>query len=145
DVIGPSGRAILRALIDGETHPERLLARTTGRLKAPRERLLEGLRGGSTDHHRFLLGLHLEQIDALERSIARWEAQLAKLVESFRECVALLTTIPGISHTTAQVIVAEIGLDMSRFPTAGHLISWAGLCPRMDESAGKRRSTRVRS
>jgi transposase len=144
DVIGPSGRAILRALIDGETQPERLLARTTGRLKASRERLVEGLRGLPTEHHRFLLGLHLEQIEALERSIARVEAQLAKLIEPFRERIALLTTIPGVSDTTAQIIVAEIGLDMSRFPTAGHLISWAGLCPRMDESAGKRRSTRVR-
>lgn len=128
DVIGPSGRAILRALVDGETQPERLLARTTGRLKASRERLVEELRGLPTEHHRFLLGLHLEQIEALERSIARVEVQLAKLIEPFRERIALLTTIPGVSDTTAQIIVAEIGLDMSRFPTAGHLISRAGLC-----------------
>lgn len=144
DVLGPSGRAILRALIAGETDPERVLARTTGRLRASRERLVEGLRGVLREHQRFLLGLHLEQIEALEHSIARVEAQIATLVEPFRERVALLPTIPGVSDRTAQVIVAEIGLEMHRFPTAGHLISWAGLCPRMDESAGKRRSTRVR-
>jgi len=144
DVLGPSGRAILRALIEGETDPERLWRRTTGRLKASRERLLEALRGVPSEHQRFLLALHVEQIEALERGIARVEAQIATLIAPFRERVALLTTIPGVRETTAQVIVAEIGLDMSRFPTAGHLISWAGLCPRMDESAGKRRSTRVR-
>lgn len=144
DVIGTSGRAILRGLVEGESDPAKLLARTTGRLKAPRERLIEGLRGVVSEHHRFLLGLHLDQIEALERGIARVEAQIAKLVAPFRERVELLTTIPGVSDTTAQVIVAEIGLDMSRFATAGHLVSWAGLCPRMDESAGKRRSTRIR-
>lgn len=144
DLIGPSGRAILRALVEGEADPERLLGRTTGKLKAPRQRLLEGLTGLVTAHHRFLLGLHLDQIAALERSIARVEVQIEAILEPFRERVALLTTIPGVRDTTAQILVAEIGLDMSRFPTAGHLISWAGLCPRMDQSAGKHRSTRVR-
>jgi transposase len=144
-ISGPSGRQILRALVAGETDPARLLAHSTGRLKAPRARLLEARRGVPTAHHRFLLGFHLDQIEALERGITRVEAQIATLIAPFRERVTLLTTIPGVSDTTAQVIVAEIGLDMGRFPTAGHLISWAGLCPRMDESAGKRRSTRVRA
>lgn len=144
DILGASGRAIVRALIEGETDPERLLARTNGKLKAPPEQLLEGLRGMASDHHRFLLRLHLDQIEALERGIGQIEAQMESLIRPFRECVDRLTTIPGVSHTVARVIVAEIGIDMTRFPTAGHLISWAGLCPRMDESAGKRRSTRVR-
>ena len=144
DLLGTSGRAILRALIAGETDPERLLEHTTGRLEAPRERLLDGLRGVVTDHHRFMLRLHLRQVESLERSIAQLERQIARLLRPFRGRVEQLATIPGVSDTVAQVLVAEIGLDMTRFPTAGHLISWAGLCPRMDESAGKRRSTRVR-
>jgi len=144
DLLGTSGRAILKALIAGETDPERLLAHTTGQLKAPRERLLDGLRGVVTDHHRFMLRLHLRQIESLESGVVQLERQIEKLLRPFRDRVERLTTIPGVSHTVAHVLVAEIGLDMARFPTAGHLVSWAGLCPRMDESAGKRRSTRVR-
>ena len=144
DLLGTSGRAILKALIAGETDPARLLEHTTGRLEAPRERLLDGLRGVVTDHHRFMLRLHLRQVESLESGIAQLERQIARLLRPFRGRVEQLATIPGVSDTVAQVLVAEIGLDMTRFPTAGHLISWAGLCPRMDESAGKRRSTRVR-
>jgi len=144
DLLGTSGRAILRALIAGESDPERLLEHTTGRLRASRERLLEGLHGRVTDHHRFMLRLHLRQIEALEAGIAQLERQIAKLLRPFRSRIERLTTIPGVSDTVAQVLVSEIGMDMARFPTPGHLVSWAGLCPRMDESAGKRRSTRVR-
>lgn len=144
DLLGTSGRAILKALIAGETDPERLLEHTTGRLKTPRERLLDGLRGVVTDHHRFIIRLHLRQIESLESGIVQLERQIEKLLRPFRDRVERLTTIPGVSHIVAQVLVAEIGLDMTRFPTAGHLVSWAGLCPRMDESAGKRRSTRLR-
>lgn len=144
DLLGTSGRAILKALIAGETDPERLLEHTTGKLRAPRERLLDGLRGVVTDHHRFMLKLHLRQIDALETGIGQLERQMEKLLRPFRERVEQLATIPGVSDTVAQVLIAEIGLDMSRFPTSGHLVSWAGLCPRMDQSAGKRRSNRVR-
>ncbi len=143
-LLGTSGRAILKALIAGETDPERLLEHTTGRLRAPRERLLEGLRGAVTDHHRFMLKLHLRQIDSLDSSIRLLERQMGKLLRPFRQRVEQLATIPGVSDTVAQVLIAEIGLDMTRFPTSGHLVSWAGLCPRMDESAGKRRSNRVR-
>jgi transposase len=144
DILGTSGRAILRAIIAGETDPEKLLACTTGKLKAPRERLIEGLRGLVSEHHRFLLQLHLEQIQAIERGIAKVEAQIEELIRPFRADVERLTTMPGVSDTVAQALVAEIGVDMTRFPTAGHLVSWAGLCPRMDESGGKRRSTRIR-
>ena len=144
DVLGTSGRAILDALVSGETDPERLVDLTNGRLKASRTSLVEALRGRVREHHRFLLKLHLEQIDALQAAVRGVEARLGATLEPFRERAALLTTIPGVSETVAQVIVSEIGFDMARFPTAAHLISWAGLCPHSDESAGKRRSTRVR-
>jgi len=144
DIAGTSGRAILRAIIAGETSPEKLLAVTTGRLRANRNTLIEALRGRIRPHHRFLLKLHLDQIETLERSIESVDREVGSTIEPFRAKVARLVTMPGISDVTAQVLVSEIGVDMSRFPTAGHLISWAGLCPRNDESAGKRRSTRLR-
>lgn len=144
DVSGTSGRAILRALIDGETSPEKLLATTTGRLRANRATLVEALRGRVRSHHRFLLKLHLDQIEALEKSIDAVDAEVGSTLDPFRDKVTRLMTMPGISDVAAQVIVSEIGVDMSRFPTAGHLVSWAGLCPRNDESAAKRRSTRLR-
>jgi transposase len=144
DVTGTSGRAILQALIDGKTSPEELLATTTGRLHADRPTLLEALRGRIRSPHRFLIQLHLGQIDALERSITGIDKEVGALLEPFHAKAQRLMTIPGISNVASQVIVSEIGTDMSRFPTAAHLISWAGLCPRNDESAGKRRSTRLR-
>jgi transposase len=144
DIVGVSGRAILNALVAGETEPERLVDLTRGRLKASRTALLDALHGRVTDHHRFMIKLHLTQIDALESAIATIEARIGDALGPFRAAVSLLTTMPGLSETTARVIIAEIGTDMSRFPSAGHLISWAGFCPRLDESAGKRRSTRTR-
>jgi transposase len=144
DILGQSGRALLQALIAGETDPERLVQLTTGRLKAPRAVLVEALRGRVRPHHRFLLKLHLDQIDALQAAVREVEARIGESTEPYRAAVELLDTIPGVNPTAAHVILGEIGLDMARFPTAAHLISWAGLCPRNDESAGKRRSTRVR-
>lgn len=144
DVLGKSGRAILNALVEGETNPERLADLTGGRLKAPREKLVEALRGRVREHHRFLLKLHLGQADALQMAVREVEARLGDALKPFRRNVELLMTIPGISDTAARVMVSEMGFDMSRFATAGHLVSWAGLCPRSDESAGKRRSTRIR-
>jgi transposase len=144
DITGKSGRAMLRALIEGKTDPEQLLSVTTGRLHAKRKTLLEALRGRVRTPHRFLLKLHLEQVEALEKAVESVDKEVGSLLEPFRTQVARLVTMPGISDVAAQVIVSEIGVDMGRFPTAGHLISWAGLCPRNDESAGKRRSTRVR-
>ena len=113
-------------------------------VKAPPERLRAALQGRVTERHRFLLRLHLRHIDALDTAIAEIDAEVNRDLDPFRQAVRQLQTIPGVSDLTAQVIVSEIGIDMSRFPTAGHLISWAGLCPRNDESAGKRRSTRLR-
>ena len=142
-VVGGSGRAILEALIKGQTNPEKLVE-LTHRLQASRETLIEALTGRVTKHHRFLLKLHLDQVKALEKSIARVEKEVASTLGPFRAAAELLTTMPGISDTVAQVVVSEVGVDMSRFPTPGNLISWAGLCPRNDESAGKRRSNRLR-
>lgn len=144
NIVGMSGRAILDAIVAGETNPEKLVALASDRLKASRKTLIEALRGNVTPHHRFLIKLHLDQIDALDRAIDAVEKEAGSALEPFRARADLLTTIPGVSDTVAQAIVSEIGVDMSRFPTVGHAISWAGLCPRNDESAGKRRSTRVR-
>ena len=144
DVTGTSGRAILEALIAGETEPATLAALANQRVRAPRGKLEEALRGRVTSHHRFLLRLHLRQLDALEGAVAEIDREVEAELEPFRAAVRLLSSIPGVSALSAEVIVAEIGTDMGRFPTAGHLLSWAGLCPRGDESAGKRRSTRLR-
>jgi transposase len=145
DILGVSGRAILLALVTGETDPERLADLAHRRLQTPRAQLVEALHGRVTAHHRFMIQLHVTQIAALETAVADVEARINEALGPFRAAVSLLTTMPGVSATAAAVIVAEIGDDMSTFPTAGHLVSWAGLCPRLDESAGKRRSTRTRS
>jgi transposase len=145
DILGTSGRTLVRALIAGETDPARLVTLTTGRLKASPAQLAEVLHGRVTPHHRFMLKLHLTQVEALEAAVADVEARIGEALAPFRAAVNLLTTMPGLRDTAAAVIIAEIGDDMRAFPTAGHLVSWAGLCPRLDESAGKRRSTRTRA
>jgi len=132
DVLGKSGRAILAALIAGETDPEKLAE------------LVEALRGRIRAHHQALLRIHLNLVEALCQALADVDARVGKTLAPIKHSARLLTTLPGVSELTAQVMVAEIGVDMARFPSAPHLISWAGLCPRNDESAGKRRSTRVR-
>ncbi len=144
DVLGKSGRAILAALVAGESDPVRLAALAGGRLKASRAELVAALHGRVTAHHRFMLQLHLTQIAALEAAVQELDARLEAALAPFRAVVDRLITIPGVSQVVARVLVAEIGPDLSRFPTAGHLVSWAGLCPRLHESAGKRLSTRVR-
>jgi len=144
DILGTSGRAILKALIAGETDPARLADLTTGRLKASRAQLMAALHGRVTAHHRFMIELHLTQIEALDSAVRKLEGHLGEALAPFRAAAGRLTTMPGLSDTAARVLIAEIGVDMTRFPSAGHLVSWAGLCPRLDESAGKRRSTRIR-
>ena len=144
DVMGKSGRAMIEALIAGETNPTKLASLADRRVKGSQDELREALRGRVTKHHRFLLRLHLTQIDALAAAMATIDAQVEESLEPFRTAVELITSIPGIKNLSAHVIVSEIGIDMSRFPSAAHLISWACLCPRNDESAGKRRSNRVR-
>jgi transposase len=144
DIIGMSGRRILKAMIAGETSPTKLTELGSKRLKCPRAGLTAALDGRVTEHHRFLIAHHLSLIEELERHIAAFDARIEKLLAPLRDAVAQLITIPGVSQVSAQVILAEIGADMTPFPTSGHLLSWAGLVPRLDESAGKRRSTRVR-
>jgi transposase len=144
DVMGKSGRAMLKALIAGVTDPAKLALLADGRLKASPAQLREALRGRVTKNHRFLLRLHLRQIDTLDDAIAAIDRQVEADIEPFRAAVKRLITAPGVKALGAQVILSEIGLDMSRFPSAAHLISWACICPRSDESAGKRRSTRIR-
>lgn len=144
DILGTSGRAMLEALIAGESDPVRLAALAGTRIRASPTQLSAALQGRVTRHHRFLLRLHLDQIDALGRAISAIDTEVEANVAPFRTLIPVLTSIPGIGELAARVLLAEIGTDMSRFPTAGHLISWAGLCPKNDESAGKRRSARMR-
>jgi transposase len=144
DVLGKSGRAILQALIDGENNPEKLADLAQGTARKKRAELVEALHGRVRDHHRRLLKVHLELVGSLHHALAELDAAVGKALASIRESARLLSTIPGVSEITAHVIVAEIGVDMTRFSSDAHLRSWAGFCPRNDESAGKRRSTRVR-
>jgi transposase len=144
DVLGKSGRAMLDAIVAGQTDPEQLAALAQGTARHKTAELREALRGRISEHHRTMLKLHLQVVDALQRTLAELDTAVGKALAPIRQRARLLTTMPGVSDLTASVVVAEIGVDMSRFPSAGHLISWAGLCPRSDESAGKRRSTRVR-
>ena len=138
NVLGPSGRRILQAMIAGETDAAKLAALGSERLGCPRAALVETLTGRVREHHRFLLAQHLRTIEQLEESIAAFDARIEAALAPFQDAVKRLTAVPGIGATAAQVIIAEVGDDMSRFPTAGHLLSWAGLVPRLDESAGKR-------
>jgi transposase len=144
NVLGQSGRAMLAAIVAGEEDPERLASLALGTPRRKQAALVEALRGRVTPHHRAMLQLHLGLVDAPEAALAEIDGRVGKALEPIRASARRLTTMPGISDLVANVIVAEIGIDMSRFPTSGHLVSWAGPCPRNDGSAGKRRSTRVR-
>jgi len=144
DILGVSGRRMIEALIAGQTAPEALAKLADGRLHATRAELEASLRGRVTPHHRFMLRLHLNQIDALDTALACIDQEVDANVEPFRVAIEMLSTIPGLSSLSAEVIVSEIGIDMSRFPTEAQLIAWAGLCPKNDESAGKRRSNRIK-
>jgi transposase len=144
DVMGTSGRSMLEALIVGERDPEALaqLARTRMRPKIPELQLaLEGRFGA---HHALMARMHLDHIDHLSAAIERLDQEVDREIAPFAEHVRQLSTIPGIAKRTAEVVIAEIGVDMSRFPSAAHLASWAGMCPGNHESAGKRGSGRTR-
>ena len=155
DVMGRNGRRMIEAMIAGVRDPRKLAALADHRLKATPKQLYDALHGRLTDHHRFLLTLHLQQWDALaaaiaivdgeaDQRLARMDKEVKAGQAKFSDLIGLLSTIPGVSKLSATTIVSEIGPDMTRFPTAGHLIAWSGLCPAQNESAGKRRRARLR-
>ena len=144
DAVGESGRRIVRALIAGEQDPQKLANLGSTRLAASPAQLREALHGTITAHHRFLLAQHLQMIEHLEQTVSQFEAQIEAALAPFRGAVERLVTIPGVSAIAAHVIIAEIGVDMSCFPSAAHLRSWAGLSPQLNESAGKVLSRRLR-
>jgi transposase len=140
DVLGVSGRAMIQAIIAGEDDPGHLAELARRRLRGKIPTLKQALRGRVTEHHRFLLRALMDQIASLEGLIARFDARIEEAMTPFTAAAERLRGIPGVGQQAAEVIVAELGTDMAQFPTAGHLASWAGLCPGNDESAGKRRS-----
>ncbi len=144
NLMGLSGRTMLAAIIAGESDAEKLAGLAHPLVKAPHASLVAALHGKVTETHRFLLRLHLSQFDALTAAIDQVDREVGDRLEPFRRAQERLIEIPGVQQVAAAAILSEIGTDMTRFPTAGHLLSWATLCPRNDESAGKRRSTRVR-
>jgi len=155
DIMGASGRRIIEAMIRGVRQPRQLAELAGKRLKATPKELYDALHGRLTDHHCFLLGLHLAQWDVLDQAIRNIDGEIDRRAASihrkagddegpFRTLIDLLCTIPGVSTVSATAILSEIGFDMSRFPTAGHLVSWSGLCPGKNESAGKRKPSRLR-
>ena len=144
DVLGVSGRAMLNALIEGKATPSEMADLAKGRMREKREELNKALEGRVKPHHRFVLTELLCQIDSLDEAIARFDEQIKDYCRPFEEAVTQLDTIPGVARQTAEIIVSEIGVDMSRFPTADHLAAWAGVAPGNNESAGKRRSGKTR-
>src|SRR5262245_56814951 len=154
DILGDSGRRMIEAMIEGVRNPFKLAELADRRIKASPKALYDALHGRLTDHHRFMLRLYLRQYDALAGAIAEIDQEIDAAIERmdavvadqapFRSLIGLLCTIPGVGELAAPTILAEIGTDMSRFPTAGHLLAWAGLCPGQNESAGKRKSSRLR-
>jgi transposase len=143
DLLGLSGRAILRALVAGESDPGVLAGLAHPRIRASRETLKQALEGRLTAPQRHLIGMHLSLIDNLEEAVRGLDEEIARLVEPFRPILTALAAIPGLGEVNVPALIAEIGVDMSRFPTHGNLISWARLCRRLDESAGKVHSNRT--
>jgi transposase len=140
ELTGKSARAMLAQLVAGEDDPAVLADLAHGRLREKRERLVQALTGRVGDHQRFLVAQQLAHIDFLDEQIATLSVAIAERLRPFEGLIALLDSIPGIGRWSAEVILAEIGRDMTRFPSARHLAKWAGMCPGDDESAGKRRS-----
>ena len=144
DVLGVSGRLMLEALVGGTTDPEVLADLARGALRNKLAVLGEALEGRLARHHRLLVAELLAHLDDLDEAIERLSVEVARVVAPYSPLLALLCTIPGVDKRTAEVILAEIGADMGRFSSAGHLASWAGLCPGNNESAGKHASGRTR-
>jgi transposase len=141
DIFGVSGRAMLAALLAGERDPKVLAQLARTRLRAKLGPLAEAFTGFFTDQHAFLLGKMLARVDALDADLAELDAKLAELIAPFASTVDRLDEVPGLGRTAAHLLIAEIGADMTRFPTAGHLVSWAKYAPGVNESAGKRKGS----
>jgi transposase len=144
DIRGVAARAILAALIAGETDPSVLAELARGRMRSKREVLAQAVVGRFTPHHAFLITEHLSQLDYLEEAVERTSAEIAQRLAAEQAVLELLDTIPGVGQRAAEIILAEIGTDMTRFPSAKHLASWAGMCPGNKESGGKRLSGKTR-
>ena len=144
DIMGVSGRAMVEAILQGTTDPVTLADLAKGRLRAKRAEVERALAGRVSGHHRLLLTTHLAHVDVLDEEIARLSAEIAERLRPVAEAMPRLDTIPGVDRQTAEVLVAEIGIELEQFPSAAHLASWAGMCPGNHESAGKRRSGRTR-
>jgi transposase len=144
DVLGVSARAMLKALIAGAGTPDELAELAQRRMRRKRVALGEALTGRVSAHHRFMLAQLLHHVEFLDDAIATCDRHIATLTAADADALARLDTIPGVARRTAEVIAAELGCDMTRFPTAGHAASWTGLCPGNHESAGKRLSGRTR-
>jgi transposase len=144
DITGKSSRAMLRALIAGETEPTRLPALAEGRLREKIPQLEQALVGRFGPHQRFLVAQQLDHLDFLDERIAQISAEVATRTQPLAAAVAQLDAIPGVGQRTAEVLVAEVGTNMARFPTADHLASWAGMCPGNRQSAGRQLSGKTR-
>jgi transposase len=144
DISGVSAWAMLAAILAGERDVETLADLARGRLRTKRDQLKEALEGRVTAHHSFLLTEHLSMLEYLDEAIARVSDEIAQRLTADREAIALLDTIPGVGQRAAEILIAEIGTDMRRFPSAKHLASWAGMCPGNHESGGKRLSGKTR-
>jgi transposase len=144
DTLGVSGRAMLEAIVSGEQDSQRLAEMSRGLLRNRIPQLQQALEGRVTGHHRFLLRELLDHFYLVESKMQRMEQEMEERLRPFQSEVARLCTIPGLDRVTAWGLLAEIGLNMSQFPDAQHLVSWAGLCPGSHESAGKRRSGKIR-
>lgn len=144
DLTGTSGLAMLKALVNGERNPEVLASLAVGRAKQKRAELVEALNGHFREHHAFMVELHLKQVEALEEALRTLEAKLGEALKPLHNKESLLCTIHGIGSTSAPVILAEVGSNMSRFPRVGNLISWAGFCPKMNQSGPTRKNTQVK-
>ena len=143
-VLGVSGRMILDALCAGERDPDVLAEMAQRKLRAKIGDLRQCVPGRFNEHHAVMVGEIVAHVDYLTATIGRLDARVEEMMIPFRAARELLTTIPGIQQRGAEIILAEIGVDMTRFATAGHLASWAGVCPGNNESAGKHRSTHTR-
>jgi len=144
DVLGVSGRAMLGAIVDGNSSPELMAELAQGTLRQKQDLLVEALEGRVRPHHKFILAQLLGIIDGIDETISQFDREIEDYCRPFAEAVELVDTIPGVARRTAEIIVSEIGTDMSRFPSAEHLAAWAGLAPGNYESGGKTLSASTR-